>query len=143
MFAHQSEQRNALSRTGTLRRGDDHQSQRSVFPLSRTNKRNREVITEIVAELIRRGEHYQPIVVEEKGGIREEGQIKQETAEPEEDCIIIQGDNLPIVDLPKYNTDRNEAKYKQINHIVGKPRNLLQTRKQPKTTSRKPISRWT
>ena len=30
------------------------------------------------------------------------------------------GDNLLIVDLTKYNTDGKEAKYIQINHIVGK-----------------------
>ena len=29
-------------------------------------------------------------------------------------------DNLPIVDLSKYNTEGKEAKYIQINHIVGK-----------------------
>ena len=29
-------------------------------------------------------------------------------------------DNLPIVDSTKYNTDGKEAKYNQINHIVGK-----------------------
>ena len=32
----------------------------------------------------------------------------------------MRGDNLPIVDLSKYNTDGKEAKYIQINHIVGK-----------------------
>ena len=32
----------------------------------------------------------------------------------------MQGDNLPIVDLSKYNTEGKEAKYIQINHIVGK-----------------------
>ena len=32
----------------------------------------------------------------------------------------MRGDNLPIVDLTKYNTDGKEAKYIQINHIVGK-----------------------
>ena len=31
----------------------------------------------------------------------------------------MRGDNLPIVDLSKYNTDGKEAKYFQINHIVG------------------------
>ena len=28
-------------------------------------------------------------------------------------------ENLPLVDLNKYNTDGKEAKYLQINHIVG------------------------
>ena len=32
----------------------------------------------------------------------------------------MRGDNLPIVDLSKYNTDGKEAKNIQINHIVGK-----------------------
>ena len=32
----------------------------------------------------------------------------------------MRGDNLPIVDLSKYNTEGKEAKYIQINHIVGK-----------------------
>ena len=50
--------------------------------------------------------------------MREEGEV--ETAETEEDSVIMRGDNLPIVDLSKYNTDGKEAKYIQINHIVGK-----------------------
>ena len=32
----------------------------------------------------------------------------------------MRGDNLPIVVLTNYNTNRKEAKYIQINHIVGK-----------------------
>ena len=32
----------------------------------------------------------------------------------------MQGDNLPIVNLTKYNTDGKEAKYIQINNKVGK-----------------------
>ena len=32
----------------------------------------------------------------------------------------MRGDNLPIVDLMKYNTNGEEAKYIQMNHIVGK-----------------------
>ena len=48
------EQRNALSRPGTLRRRYDHQTQRTVFAPSRPNKRSREEIVEIDAELIRR-----------------------------------------------------------------------------------------
>ena len=34
--------------------------------------------------------------------------------------MIKRGDNLPIVDLTKYNTDGKEAKYIQIHHTVGK-----------------------
>ena len=49
---------------------------------------------------------------------REDGEI--EKAETEEDSVIMRGDKLPIVDLSKYNTDGKEAKYIQINHIVGK-----------------------
>ena len=43
-----------------------------------------------------------------------------ETTETEDDSVIMRGDNLTIVDLSKYNTDGKEAKYIQINHIVGK-----------------------
>ena len=50
--------------------------------------------------------------------MREEGEV--ETAETEEDSVLMRGDNLLIVDLSKYNTDGKEAKYIQINHIVGK-----------------------
>ena len=32
----------------------------------------------------------------------------------------MRGDNLPIVDLTKFNTNGKEAHYIQINHIVGK-----------------------
>ena len=52
--------------------------------------------------------------------LREEGELEIENAETEENSIIMRGDNLPIVDLSKYNTDGKEAKYIQINHIVGK-----------------------
>ena len=31
----------------------------------------------------------------------------------------MRGDNLPIVNLSKYNTEGKEAKYIQISHIVG------------------------
>ena len=48
------EQRNALSRPGTLRCRYDHQTQRTVFAPPRPNKRSREEIAEIDAELIRR-----------------------------------------------------------------------------------------
>ena len=48
------EQRNALYRPVTLRRRYDHQTQRTVFAPSGPNKRSREEIAEIDAELIRR-----------------------------------------------------------------------------------------
>ena len=32
----------------------------------------------------------------------------------------MRGDNLPMVDLSKYNTEGKQAHYIQINHIVGK-----------------------
>ena len=120
------EQRNQLSRPGTLRRRYDQYTQRTVFAPSRPNKRSREEIAEIDAELMRRanrlGGGYQPITEEqdEPEGVREEGELEIENAETEEDSIIMRGDNLPIVDLSKYNTDGKEAKYIQINHIVGK-----------------------
>ena len=117
------EQRNALSRPGTLRRRYDHQTQRTVFAPSRPNKRSREEIAEIDAKILRRanrlGGGYQPIQEkpEEK---TEEGEINQEPEDTEEDSVLLRGDNLSIVDLSKYNTDGKEAKYIQINHIVGK-----------------------
>ena len=48
------EQRNALSRPGTLRRRYDYQTQRTVFAPSRPNKHSREKIAENDVELIRR-----------------------------------------------------------------------------------------
>ena len=38
----------------------------------------------------------------------------------EEHSVVMQGDNLPIVDLCKYHTDGKEAHYRQINHFLGK-----------------------
>ena len=117
------DQRNALSRPGTLRRRYDHQTQRTVFAPSRPNKRSREEIAEIDAEIMRRanrlGGGYQPLQ-EEPEDNTEEGEINQEPEDTEEDSVLLRGDNLPIVDLSKYNTDGKEAKYIQINHIVGK-----------------------
>ena len=52
--------------------------------------------------------------------IREEGELFQENSDKEEASIIMRGDNEPIVDLTKNNTDGKEAKYIQTNHIVGK-----------------------
>ena len=117
------EQRNALSRPGTLRCRYDHQTQRAVFAPSRPNKRSREEIAEIDPEIMRRanrlGGGYLPIQEEPEENTKE-GEINQEPEDTEEDSIILRGDNLPIVDLSKYNTDGKEAKYIQINHIVGK-----------------------
>ena len=67
----------------------------------------------------RLGGGYQPIQEEPKENT-EESEINQEPEDTEEDSIILRGDNLPIVDLNKYNTDGEEAKYIQFNHIVGK-----------------------
>ena len=106
-----------------MRRRYDHQTQRTVFAPSRPNKRSREGNAEIDAEIMRRanrlGGGYQPIQ-EEPEENTEEGEINQEPEDTEEDSVLLRGDNLPIVDLSKYNTDRKEAKYIQINHIVGK-----------------------
>ena len=120
------EQRNQLSRPGTLRRRYDHYTQRTVFAPSRPNKRSREEIAEIDAEIMRRanrlGGGYQPMTEEqdEPEELQEEGELEIENTETEEDSVIMRGDNLPIVDLSKYNTDGKEAKYIQINHIVRK-----------------------
>ena len=48
--------------------------------------------------------------------------LTEETEENEnpEAGELMRGDNLPIVDLSKFNTDGKEAHYIQINHIVGK-----------------------
>ena len=64
------EQRNKLSRPGTLRRRYDHQTQRTIFAPSQPNKRSREEIAEIDVELFRRanrtGGGYQPKKFEEE-----------------------------------------------------------------------------
>ena len=119
-------QRNEPSRPGTLRRLYGHYSQRTVFAPSRPNKRSREEIAEIDAEIMRRanrlGGGYQPKVEEqeEPEELRDEGELEIETVETDEDSVIMRGDNLPIVDLSKYNTEKKEEHYIQINHIVGK-----------------------
>ena len=119
------ELRNALSKPGTLRRRYDPHTQRTIFAPTRPNKRSREEIAEIDAELLQRsnrlGGGYQPITEEvEETGNPEEGEIEPDQPETEEDSVIMRGDNLPIVDLSKFNTDGKEAHYIQINHIVGK-----------------------
>ena len=120
------QQRNGLSRPGTLRRRYDHYTQRTVFAETRPNKRSREDIAEIDAEIMKRanrlGGGYQPIAEEEEEPeeIQEECELETENAETDEDSVIMRGDNLQIVDLSKYKTEGNEAHYIQINHIVGK-----------------------
>ena len=49
----------------------------------------------------------------------EEGEINQEPEDTEQDSVVLRGDNLPIIDLSKYNIDEKEGKYIQINHFVG------------------------
>ena len=66
----------------------------------------------------RLGGSYQPLQDETENN-PEEVKIEQEPEDTEEDSIILRGDNLPIVNLSKYNTEGKEAKYIQINHIVG------------------------
>ena len=116
------EQRNALSRPGLLRRQYDQQSQGTIFAPSRPYKRSREEVAEIDAELRRRtnrlGGRYHPIQGEPEEN-PEEGEIDHGPVDTEKDSIILRGDNLPIFDLSKYNTDGKEAKYIQINHFVG------------------------
>ena len=122
------EQRNALFRPGTLRCRYDHQNQSTIFTPSRQNKRSWEELAEIVAELMRRairkGGGYQPI--QEEPEKNPEGEIDHEAVDTEEDSKTLCKNNLPIVDLSNYNTDRKEAKYIQINHIV---RNLTTNKK--------------
>ena len=48
-----------------------------------------------------------------------EGELESEQPETEEDSVILR-DNMPRVDLSKFNTDGREAHYIQINHFVGK-----------------------
>ena len=57
--------------------------------------------------------------VEEDSEIPEDGEIENEQnpVDTEERSVIMRGDNLLIVDLSKYNTERKEAHYIQINHI--------------------------
>ena len=119
------ELRIALSKPGTLRRRYDPHTQRTIFASTRPNKRSREEIAEIDAELLHRsnrlGGGYQPLTEEtEETEKPEEGEIEPEQPETEEDSVIMRGGNLPILDLNKFNTDGKEAHYIQINHIVGK-----------------------
>ena len=86
------DKRIALSKPGNLRRRYDHQSQRTIFAPSRPNKRSREEIADIDAELMRRanrlGGGYQPLQ-EETENNPEEGEIQQEPEDTEEDSVIM------------------------------------------------------
>ena len=119
------DQRNELSRPGTLRRRYDHYTQQTVFAPSRPNKRSREENAQIDAEIMRRanrlGGGYQPSIEEqdEPEEIREEGELEIENAETEEDSVIMRGDNLPIVDLSKYNTDGKKPNTYKLTTSAG------------------------
>ena len=108
-----------------MRRRYDPHTQRTIFAPTRPNKRSREDIAEKDAELVQRTNRleggYQPLTEEdEKTENPEEGELEPEQPETEEDSVIMRGDNFPIVDLSKFNTDGKEAHYNQINHIVEK-----------------------
>ena len=120
------ELRNALSKPGTLKKRYDLHTQRTIFAPTRPNKRSREEIAEIDAELLQRthrlGGGYHPLTEDtEETENPEERELEPEQPETAEDSVIMRGDNLPIVDSSKFNTDGKEAHYIQINHIVGKP----------------------
>ena len=59
------------------------------------------------------------LIEEETEEKPEDGEIEQEPEHTEEDSITMRGDNLPIVNLNKNNTEGKETKYIQMNHIVG------------------------
>ena len=89
-----------------------------IFTPSRPNKRSREEIAEIDAELTQRanriGGGYRPILEEEENEPEapEEGELQteQNTVDTEEDSVIMRGDNLPIVDLTSANTIQKARK---------------------------------
>ena len=119
------EQRNTISRPGTLRRRCDLHLQRVIFAPSRPNKNSREDIAEIDAELMQRarrlGDGYQlsvNLTKETENPNPEEKEIEPEQRETE-DSAILRGDNLPIKAWRKFTTEGKEVQYFQINHIVG------------------------
>ena len=85
-----------------------------IFTPSRPNKRSREEIAEIDAELTQRanriGGGYRPLQEEEENEpeVPEEGELQaeQNTVDAKKDSVIMRGDNLPIVDLSNYHTGR-------------------------------------
>ena len=108
------ELRNALSKPGTLRRRYDPHTQRTIFAPTRPNKGSREEIAEIDAELLQRthrlGGGYHPLTEDtEETENPDEGELEPKQPETDEDSFIMRGDNLPIVDLSKFNTDGKEA----------------------------------
>ena len=91
-----------------------------------SKKRSREEIGEIKGKLInwanRRGGVYQPIAANEVGQneeIKREPEVLIEDPERDVESPFIRGDNLPLVDLRSCNMDGKEARYVQINQIVG------------------------
>ena len=114
------ERRETLARQGTMRRSYDQQSQRTIFAPSGPNKRSREEIAEIDADLTQRvkriGEGYQLTEIikeEEEPETPQEGEVQadQNAEDTEEDSVIMRGINLPIVALRKYHTDGKETNY--------------------------------
>ena len=106
------------------RKAYDPHTQRTIFAPIRPNKRSREKNTRdrrgFAAKNKPTGGGYQSSTEEtEETENPEEGELEPEQPETEEDSVILRGDNLPIVDLNKFNTDGKEAHYIQINHIVG------------------------
>ena len=93
------ERREPLAKPGTMRTRYDKQSQRMIFTPSRPNKRSREEIAEIDAELTQRahriGGGYRPLQPEEEEEEEpeapEEGefQTEQNTVDTEEDSVIM------------------------------------------------------
>ena len=118
------EQRNALSRPGTLRRRYDPHSQRTIFAPSRPNNHSREQIAEIDAKLLQTANRLRAAtnrskMRERRPKTRKKEKFKTEQKETKEDSVILRGDNLSIVDWSKFKTQGKEANYIQINHIVG------------------------
>ena len=88
------ELRNALSKPGTLRRRYDAHTQRTIFAPTRPNKRSREEIAEIDAELLQRthrlGGGYHPLTEDtEETENPEEGELEPEQPETEGDSVIM------------------------------------------------------
>ena len=107
------ELRNALSEQGTSRRRYDPLTKRIIFAPTRPNKHSRgEIDAELLQRTNRLGGGYQPLTKEnEETENPEEGELELEQPETEEDSVIMRGDNLPIVDLSKFNTDGKEPYY--------------------------------
>ena len=113
------EQTNALSGPGTLRKRNDPHTGRTVFTPFRPNKRSREELAEIDAQLMQRanrfGGVYQTAVEEEEPRNPGNGELEPEQAETGTDSTILRGKTLPIVDWSKFNTEGKESHYIQKN----------------------------